>query len=88
MIKKGWDSRTHSEMGKKGGRKKGSVNSDEQRRKQGESIAKSAWRRHSPNKGSESIQSSSGYGDSDYSVSSGGGRVFPRFNKFETGWDS
>lgn len=68
------------------GRPKGTVQSAESRVKSGQSCRDSAWRRHTSDKGA-SMQSASGYGDADFSVSSGHGRVHPRYCPYDREWN-
>lgn len=68
------------------GRPKGSSNSPEVRARIGQTNSDNSWRRHSPNKGSAPLQSGSGLGEADYSLSYIG-RVYPRFNRDDTEWN-
>lgn len=72
--------------GKMGGRPKGSRNSAETIAKQSASIAAQSWRHHSPNKGSASLQSGSGFaGEADYSIHAPG-QVFAHRQLLDEGW--
>lgn len=66
--------------------KKPKLSPAEVRAKAGKSNSNSAWRRHTPDKGA-SMQSATGYGDADFSMSNGYGRVAPRYCPYDREWN-
>lgn len=72
---------------KVGGRKKGdAVNSPESRARAAKTIQESAWRRRTKDTGGTITSSSGSAGEADFSMTDSG-RVYPRFSKWDRGWN-